>query len=113
MHMLADKIFEAVASGPRRQILAYLSKAGLTTSELAAKLQMTAPSTSRHLSVLENAGLVTGQRQGQRVIYKLIPDSLVSTLTGFALEVCPLAGSLKRETRPIAKRKSAGSVGSI
>jgi ArsR family transcriptional regulator, arsenate/arsenite/antimonite-responsive transcriptional repressor len=113
MHMLADKIFEAVASGPRRQILAYLSKAGMTTSELAAKLQMTAPSTSRHLSVLENAGLVTGQRQGQRVVYKLVPDSLVSTLTGFALEVCPLAGSLKRETRTIAKRKSAGSAGGI
>ena len=84
--MQADKIFEALASGARRQILAYLSKAELTTSELAAKFEMTAPSMSCHLSVLENAGLVTSKRTGQRVIYQLTPDSLVNTLTGFALE---------------------------
>jgi ArsR family transcriptional regulator, arsenate/arsenite/antimonite-responsive transcriptional repressor len=104
--MQADKIFEALASGPRRQILAYLSKAELTTSELAIKFEMTPPSMSRHLSVLENAGLVTSKRQGQRVIYQLTPDSLVNTLTGFALEICPVAGPLKRESRAIAKRKS-------
>ena len=55
--MSADKIFEALASRPRREILAYLSKAELTTSDLAARFKMTAPSMSRHLSVLENAGL--------------------------------------------------------
>ena len=54
--MQADKIFAALASVQRRKILAYLSKAELTTSELADKFGMTAPSMSRHLSVLENAG---------------------------------------------------------
>jgi len=103
--MQADKIFEALASGPRRQILAYLSKAQLTTSELAARFEMTAPSMSRHLSVLENAGLVTSQRHGQRVLYQLNSDNLVNTLTGFALEICPVAGPLKRESRVLAKRR--------
>lgn len=106
--MQVDKIFEALASGPRRQILAYLSKAEFTTSELAAKFAMTAPSMSRHLSVLENAGLVTGERRGQRVLYRLNGDSLVSTLTGFAFEICPVAGPLKRESRAVAKRRRAG-----
>jgi ArsR family transcriptional regulator len=106
--MQADKIFEALASGQRRQILAYLSKVELTTSDLATKFGMTAPSMSRHLSVLENAGLVTSKRQGQRVLYHLNPDSLVNTLTGFALEICPVAGPLKRQSRAIAKRKAAG-----
>jgi ArsR family transcriptional regulator, arsenate/arsenite/antimonite-responsive transcriptional repressor len=101
--MQVDKIFEALASAPRRQILAYLSKAELTTSELAARFEMTAPSMSRHLSVLENAGLVTSKRLGQRVIYQLKPDSLVNTLTGFALEICPVGGPLKRESRALAK----------
>ena len=105
--MQADKIFEALASGQRRQILAYLSKAELTTSDLATKFGMTAPSMSRHLSVLENAGLVTSKRHGQRVLYHLNPDSLVNTLTGFALEICPVAGPLKRQSRAIAKRKAA------
>jgi ArsR family transcriptional regulator, arsenate/arsenite/antimonite-responsive transcriptional repressor len=102
--MQADKIFEALASNPRRKILAYLAKAELTTSELAARFAMTAPSMSRHLSVLENAGLVTSERRGQRVLYKLNSDNLVNTLTGFALEICPVAGPLRRESRALAKR---------
>lgn len=103
--MKADKIFEALASSHRRQILAYLSKTELTTSELASRFEMTAPSMSRHLSILENAGLVNSQRDGQRVLYKLTPESLVSTLTGYAFEICPVAGPLKRESRALAKRR--------
>ena len=103
--MPADKIFEALASSQRRRILALLSKTELTNSQLAARFNMTAPSMSRHLSVLENAGLVTGQRAGQRVLYRLTPDSLVNTLTGFAFEICPVAGPLKRESRARARRK--------
>jgi ArsR family transcriptional regulator, arsenate/arsenite/antimonite-responsive transcriptional repressor len=105
--MQADKIFEALASTQRRRILAYLSKTQLTTSELAQRLAMTAPSMSRHLSVLENAGLVTSSRQGQRVLYQLNPDNLVNTLTGFAFEICPVAGPLKRESRALAKRRTS------
>jgi DNA-binding transcriptional ArsR family regulator len=107
--MQADKIFEALASGPRRQVLAYLSKAELTTSDLAERFQMTAPSMSRHLSVLENAGLVTSQRRGTKVYYQLKSDSLVNTLTGFAFEICPVAGPLKRESKALAKRKRIAS----
>jgi DNA-binding transcriptional ArsR family regulator len=103
--MSADKIFEALASSARREILAYLSKAELTTSELASRFQVSAPSMSRHLSVLENAGLVTSERRGQRVLYRLTADNLVNTLTGFALEICPVAGPLKRESRALAKRR--------
>lgn len=103
--MQADKIFDALASSQRRQILSYLSKTELTNSELAERFNMTAPSMSRHLTVLENAGLVTSQRAGQRVLYRLTPYSLVNTLTGFAFEICPVAGPLKRESRARAKRK--------
>ena len=105
--MQADKIFEALASAQRRKILAYLSKSQLTTSDLAERFEMTAPSISRHLSVLENAGLVTSERRGQRVLYQLNSDNLVNTLTGFALEICPVAGPLKRESRAMAKRRRA------
>jgi DNA-binding transcriptional ArsR family regulator len=103
--MQIDRIFEALASRPRRQILAYLSKTELTTAELAARFEMTAPSISRHLSVLENAGLVSSERRGQRVLYRLNPDSLVNTLTGFAFEICPVGRPLKRESRALAKRR--------
>ena len=103
-----DKIFEALASTPRRQILAYLSEAELSTTELAERFSMSAPAISRHLSVLENAGLVSSERRGQFVLYKLVRDNLVNSLTGYALELCPVGRPLKRESRAIArKRKTA------
>jgi DNA-binding transcriptional ArsR family regulator len=104
-----DKIFEALASAPRRQILAYLSETELTTSQLAERFGMTAPSISRHLSVLENAGLVSSIRQGQFVLYRLNRDHLANNLTGFVFDLCPVAGPLKKESRALAKsRKPAG-----
>lgn len=104
--MKLDHVFEALASGPRRQILAYLSEAELSTSDLAARFSMTAPAISRHLSVLEKAGLVTSERQGQYVLYRLNRESLASTLTGYALEICPVGRPLKRESRAIKKRRT-------
>ncbi|MFN8695560.1 MAG: ArsR/SmtB family transcription factor [Burkholderiales bacterium] len=104
--MQVDKIFEALASSTRRQILAYLSDAELSTSDLVSRFAMSAPAVSRHLSVLENAGLVTSSRQGQFVYYKLNPESLVNTLTGYAFEVCPVGRPLKRESKRLNKAKS-------
>lgn len=102
-----DKIFEALASTPRREILAYLSEAELNTTELAERFSMSAPAISRHLSVLENAGLVSRERRGQFVLYKLVRDNLVNSLTGYALELCPVGRPLKRESRAIARKRKA------
>lgn len=104
--MSLDRIFEALASRPRRQILVYLAELELTTSELAARFAMSAPAISRHLSVLEQAGLVGSERRGQYVYYRLNRDSLVNSLTGFAFEICPVGGPLKRESRALARKKS-------
>jgi DNA-binding transcriptional ArsR family regulator len=103
--MSTDKVFEALASRPRREILAYLSHAQLSTSELAERFAMSAPAISRHLSVLENAGLITSERQGQFVLYRLNGDNLVNTLTRFAFEICPVGKPLKRESKALGKRK--------
>jgi DNA-binding transcriptional ArsR family regulator len=106
--MAIDLIFEALASRPRREILAYLSKQELTAGEIAGRFAMSAPAVSRHLSILENAGLVTSEKQGQYVHYRLNSDNLVNTLTGFAFEICPRGRPLKRESRQLraAKHKS-------
>jgi len=103
--MQVDRIFEALASRQRREILAYLSSVELTTSDLAQRFKISAPAISRHLSVLENAGLVESQRRGQQVFYSLTPENMVNTLTGFALEICPAAGPLKRESRRLVQQR--------
>ena len=105
--MQLDRIFDALASRPRREILAFLSAQELTTTDLAQRFNMSAPAISRHLTVLENAGLVEAERKGQFVFYKLVRDNLVNSLTGFALEICPIGGPLKRESRALRKRKES------
>ncbi len=86
-----DRIFDALASVPRRRILAWLSERPLHTSELAERARMSAPAMSRHLSVLENAGLVASRREGQRVLYSLVRDTLMDALSGLAAELSPAA----------------------
>jgi len=97
-----DRIFDALASPQRRAVLAALSGGAGTTSELAARLAVSAPAMSRHLGVLENAGLVASRRQGQRVLYSLVRDTLMDALSGLAAELAapPL------ETERKAKREA-------
>ena len=99
-------IFEALASVPRRKILAYLAETDMTAGEIAARFSMSKPSISKHLAVLEGAGLVRGEKRGQFVHYSLTPDSLVNALNGFVQEVCPVSRPLKRESRALKAAKT-------
>jgi len=89
-----DRTFAALASRPRRQMLALLAQTALSTTELAARFPMSAPAVSRHLALLQEAGLVSGERQGQRVLYRLNRDALLNALARLASEV---DGPLRRE----------------
>ena len=104
--MELDKVFEALASRPRRKILAYLSEVELSTSDLATRFSMTPPAISKHLSILEAAGLVTGERKGSFVMYRLNQENLVNTLTGYAFEICPVGRPLKKESKMLRKRST-------
>src|SRR5260370_729551 len=100
-----NKIFEALSSSVRRKILAYLSATSLTAGEIADRFEISKPSVSKHLSILENAGLVSAEKKGQFIHYSLVRESLVNTLNGFVQEVCPVARPLKKESKARAKRK--------
>lgn len=93
-----DKVFEALASTPRRKILAYLAEVELTAGEIAARFEMSKPAISKHLQILENAGLVKSDKRGQFVLYSLVRDNLVNTLNSFVQNVCPVSAPLKRES---------------
>lgn len=105
-----QKTFEALASAPRRKILAYLSEAELNAGEIAARFDMSKPAVSQHLSILENAGLIASEKRGQYVYYRLVPDNLANTLNAYVQEVCPVSRPLKHESAEIsARKKSDGS----
>lgn len=105
--MVAEKIFDALSSSVRRKILAYLSATSLTAGEIAARFDITKPSMSKHLGILENAGLVRREKKGQFVHYSLVSDSLINTLNGFVQEVCPVGRPLKNESRKLAKARKS------
>ena len=100
-----EKVFEALASQPRRKILAYLSATSLTAGEIAERFDMSKPAISKHLQILENAGLIRGEKQGQFVHYTLTPANLVNTLNGFVQEVCPVAKPIRNESARLAKTR--------
>lgn len=100
-----EKIFEALSSTTRRKILAYLSGSSMTAGEIAERFDISKPSLSKHLGILENAGLIAGERRGQFIHYRLIPDNLVNTLNGYVQEVCPVSRPLKKESKAKARRK--------
>ncbi len=100
-----QKTFEALASAPRRKILAYLSEAELNAGEIAARFEMSKPAVSQHLSVLENAGLIASEKRGQFVYYRLLPESLANTLNSYVQQVCPVSRPLKRESAELSRQK--------
>ncbi|MBY8822556.1 metalloregulator ArsR/SmtB family transcription factor [Sphingomonas colocasiae] len=100
-----QRVFEALASAPRRKILAYLAHAELNAGEIAARFEISKPAVSQHLSVLENAGLIVSEKRGQYVYYRLVPESLANTLNSYVQEVCPVSRPLKAESAAIAQRK--------
>ena len=104
--MSLDHVFEALSSTVRRKILAYLSATELTAGEIAERFEISKPSISKHLSILENAGLIVGERRGQFIHYRLVRESLVNTLNGYIQEVCPVSRPLKRASARLAKGKS-------
>jgi DNA-binding transcriptional ArsR family regulator len=61
-----DATFSALADPTRRAILARLASGEATVTELAAPFDMSQPAISKHLKVLERAGLVTRGRDAQR-----------------------------------------------
>src|SRR4051794_4156542 len=77
--MAADPLslaFAALADPTRRAILARLAGGECTVGELAKPFAMSGPAVSKHLKVLERAGLVAGGRDAQRRPRRLQPEAI-------------------------------------
>ena len=71
-----DRAFLALADPARRRIIARLSRGPATVNELAEPFAMTKQGVSKHIQVLEAAGLITRTRDGQRRPCHLDPAAL-------------------------------------
>ncbi len=71
-----DATFAALADPTRRAILARLARGEATVMELAAPFEMTQPAVSRHLKVLEGAGLIVRRAEGTKRPCRLAPAAI-------------------------------------
>ena len=71
-----DVTFSALADATRRAILARLALGEASVNELAAPFQLSQPTISKHLKVLERAGLISQERSAQRRLRRLVAKPL-------------------------------------
>jgi DNA-binding transcriptional ArsR family regulator len=71
-----DAVFSALGDPTRRAILARLAQGETRVSELARPHDMSMPAISKHLRVLESAGLVRKEKHGRVINCSLAPDPL-------------------------------------
>lgn len=93
------RIFGALADPTRRQILQELKEGELAAGEVVSRFTISAPAISRHLSILETAGLVSARRDGNRILYCLEPEPLAEALGDFLSAVCPTQIAHRRARR--------------
>jgi DNA-binding transcriptional ArsR family regulator len=83
-----DRAFLALADPVRRSLVARLSRSSATVNELAEPFELTKQAVSKHIQVLERAGLITRTRDGQRRPCHLAPaalEELTAWIDGYRL----------------------------
>ena len=73
-----EAVFSALSHAARRRVLLtiYFHGGSMTVGDIAAVFNHAWQTTTRHLQVLEAAGLLTHERQGRRRIYRIQPKRL-------------------------------------
>ena len=99
-----DKVFKALGDPTRRRILQLLREREMTAGELAECFDLAKPTLSGHFSVLREADLVTSDRSGTTITYRLNVSTLEEALLGFA-EVFGI-GQPAKSTRTAKKGSS-------
>jgi DNA-binding transcriptional ArsR family regulator len=80
-----EVVFKALAHGSRRHVLVVLNARGgsMTAGEIARRFSCSWPTTSRHLRVLEEAGLLRVDKRGREWLYVLESDRIRQVVGGW------------------------------
>ena len=69
----------------------------MNAGEIAKLFEISKPSLSKHLRILQEAGLKTSEKKGQFIHYRLVPDNIINTLGGFIREVSETTKDKKKK----------------
>jgi DNA-binding transcriptional ArsR family regulator len=90
-----DAVFNALAHPSRRHVLLVLHFRGgeMTAGEIARRFACSWPTTTRHLNILQQAGLVRGEKRGRERVYRLDRKLLRSVASGWLKVFSNVRGS--------------------
>lgn len=87
---MATKVYKALADPTRRRILQLLRERDMNAGELANQFDFAKPTLSRHFSVLQEADLIQGNKEGNFIVYRLnvtvLEEAMWTMLDMFGLE---------------------------
>lgn len=87
---MATKVYKALADPTRRKILQLLRERDMNAGELAEQFDFAKPTLSRHFSVLQEADLIQGTREGNYIVYRLnvtvLEETMMAMMEMFGLE---------------------------
>src|SRR3569832_1431752 len=92
-------VFRALADPTRRQILELLRERHMNAGEIAEHFHLSKPTLSGHFAILREADLVTSQKTGTTVTYRLNISVLEDALLGFA-DIFGIGQPKARRARP-------------
>ena len=90
---IAD-VVGALAHEARVEIVELLATRGMPVKEIMVKMNLAASTTSRHLSIMKRAGIVTCCRDKQRVIYSVALPCVLTLIAGVRERLEHLCGGL-------------------
>jgi ArsR family transcriptional regulator len=85
-----NQVYRVLADPTRRKILKLLRERDMTAGELAGHFEITKPSLSKHFSILREADLIHGDKEGTTITYHLnltvLEEALLSLMETFQLK---------------------------
>ncbi|HLK01987.1 MAG TPA: metalloregulator ArsR/SmtB family transcription factor [Streptosporangiaceae bacterium] len=104
-----DLIFHALTDASRRAMVERLSRGRASVSELARPFSMAMPTVVQHLGVLEQAGIVSSEKNGRVRTYQLVPGALDTATAWMGLQRLPAERRLDRLGRFLADLEQDGT----
>lgn len=75
-----SRLFKALADETRLRILSLLNMREMCVCEIMVALDLTQPTASHHLGILENAGLIKDRKEGKWVFYSIFDPTLTKSM---------------------------------
>ncbi len=98
-----SKAFKALSDGTRRKILELLKDGDMNAGQIAEHFKVSKPSISHHLNILKEAEFVQERREGQNIIYTLVPENIHECCVVYLAKLMVRGGKKEKEKEKVAK----------